>query len=350
MSETKHDDAVEQDELEEKDEKKTDKPEEDIEFSLDPKEDPRARIYDEIDKKRGVHQIPQEEDQTDEEDETEETVSTEEGEEKTEDDQTAEGDGTETTEEDPFKGKVLSQEDFLEAFGNVKVKAKIAGEEVEVTPGELLKVTGLERHMTKRLQVISKREAEVLKRAEGRSPVTDVEGVGPTEDEIRERYDELYAASPYEAQKYLDDVKVKRANAQTKAVQAQVDTDIADFKEAYPECTDADWEAMNSPAFWKQHDDIVKLRDSGNVFATLVTAYSRLQTSRVKTEEGGKEKLTEKLEKKTERKKQGQVIRTTVKPEKEKASQAKEPSKRDQDRAYILQLRKNAAARMRIPQ
>jgi hypothetical protein len=252
---------------------------------------------------------------------------------------------SEETKEPTLEGKVLSREEFEELFKDIKIKTKVAGEDVEAPVSEFLKATGLEKHYTKRLQELSRREQEILKGREG-----DDQGPaeGPSEDEIEEKYNELYEDSPYKAQRYLEEVNSQRSSSQGKSEQARVNKAVDDFKSVYPECTPAEWDKMNDPSFWQSHEDIVKLKDSGDIFATLVTAYTRLQTAQVKTDalaDAKKAKEKPVVQNKTERKKQGQVLRTTVKTQK---AQPKKGFHLESKEDYIASLRRQARTRMGI--
>jgi hypothetical protein len=246
------------------------------------------------------------------------------------------------TKEPQLGGKVLSREEFEEVFKDIKIKTKIAGEEVEAPVKDFLKATGLEKHWTKRLQELSRREREIL---QNRPDYDEGTGEGPSEEEIEEKYNELYEESPYKAQKYLDEVEKTRETSRTTSGDARIQKAVEDFKSVYPECTDDEWVTMNDPKFWQSHEDIVKMKDAGDTFATLVTAYTRLQQSKVTAQaiDDGKKKPPVD---KTERKKKGQVVRTSIKPIASSSKKKGFELERPQD--YIAALRKQARDRMGI--
>ena len=168
----------------------------------------------------------------------------------------------------------------------------------------------------------------------------------PNEEEVQEKYDELYQESPYKANIYLEEVKATRSSAFEQREQARIDRAVNDFYAVCPECTEEDWAEMNNPAFWRKHEDIRNAKDRGDVFATLVTAYTRLSQSRLEKQMTEFSKQAEEKKTKQDKKKSGQVLRTSVKPVPKK--KAKEPTKEETNAEYIAKMRKDAMARMRI--
>lgn len=322
------------------------------EFDLDPSVDPRAAIYADIDKQRGVYQ-----DETQDEDQDEETEET------TEDDKLSVEDadesedlkvddsGTTNKEDGSDEGpKVLSRAEFEDIFKGYSIKDKFAGEEVEVPVSEVIKGYGLEKHWTKKLQELSKREQDVLEASRsgsGTVPGGDLPD-HLSDEAIEEKYDELYAESPFKAKRFLDSIEAAKVNHLEKSEKARADKAIKDFKSTFPECSEEAWDTMNDPKFWQKHDDIVALRDSGDIFTTLVTAYTRHEQSKVNGQVTKADVAPAKTKDKTERKKAGQVIRTAIKPV-SKAKPKVEQTKEEINRDYIKALKKQAQDRMRIP-
>lgn len=322
---------------------------EEDEFDFEVDED-RLSLYDKLDKanqerkseveKSGFISAAEEEDAGQEDTEGE-------GDPSDKDDTETDDKSTERTGEakEPNLGeKVLTREEFEEVFKDIKIKTKIAGEEVEAPISEFVKATGLEKHYTRRLQELSRREQEIL---QNRKEETDEgSGEGPSEEEVEEKYNELYEESPFKAQQYLKQVETERAKAKADKGVARENRAVDDFKSAYPECTEQEWLKMNDPEFWKSHDDIVKLKDSGDIFTTLVTAYNRLQQTKVVSQAADERKTKPPVDK-TARKKKGQVIRTSIKttnaqPKKGKRFELEPASD------YIKALQKQARQRMGI--
>lgn len=308
------------------------------EFTLDPEENTRMLIYKSIDKQRGVYQAPQEEEEPSEEtEETEDATEETETEDVKETSEGSEEEPEETTEEP----RIMSRAEFAKEFGKLRIKDKFAGEEVEVPVEEVVKGYGLEKHWTRKLQELSRRERE-LKQA---TPPAE----GPSEEEIEIKFNELYEESPFKAQKYLDEIKAKEASGAESTTQAYIERAVKDFRETFPECSDDDWKEMNDERFWTKYPEIVSMRDKEDPFVTFATAYRRLVDERFQIGEPEVKKAP-KPEDKTERKKKGQVTRTQIKPTVKKDKRPVTVSKEQQNRDYIAAISKRNRERMGLPE
>jgi hypothetical protein len=225
----------------------------------------------------------------------------------------------------------LTPDEFAERFKNVKVKGKFAGEEAVLDAKTLVKLQGLEKHLTKRLQEVARKEESlgaatpppVDYRPAEAPPAADKALRYWGENEVAQKYDEIFSESPYKAQQFLNTVQAERQKAHTENEKTRMDTAERDFLALHSELESKDYDSMKSsfsdPEFFRKNPDVdhaFQRRDY----------YGALELARVKLIEG---KLNEKLsaikaaqdaaiaeeKRKADLKKKGSVIRSSSKPE-----------------------------------
>ena len=252
----------------------------------------------------------------------------------------------------------LTSEEFAERFKNVKVKGKFAGEEAVVDAKDLLRVQGLDRHLTKRLQEVARKE-EALGAAQPPPSEYRPAGVAPpdsnalrNEDEVASKYDELFSESPYKANQFLQAVQAERQRAQAANEKVRMDTAERDFLAIHPEMEPADYESMKSsfaePDFFRRNpdvDDAFQRRDYRGALelARVKLVEKRLndQLSAIKTAQAA---VLAEEQKRTELKKKGSVIRTASKPEVKQKEEFKPPTPEE----YIRQMQSKRRVAMNI--
>lgn len=295
--------------------------------------------------------------------------------------------GEEVTEETPSavetadaeevkeKAKVFTHEELIEHFGDVVIKGKIDGKEVEAPIGDWIKATGLESKLTRKAQELSAKEKELSVRERElvdefnavKEPSPELAKVATkeaaertphrylTETQVQEQYDQLVLESPYRAQKFLDEVKDAKFLAEQESARERVSTALKDFRKSYPDVSEADWLKMNDEAFIEKYPDIVQARyramRSGDHYATFVIALVRLAEEKLSSEKDAvlkKESAKEaELKKRTEAKKKGQVLRMQTKQEPiipKKDEGPKDPA--EERKAWIRQLAEERRASM----
>ena len=227
--------------------------------------------------------------------------------------------------------EVLTTEEFAERFKNVKVKGKFAGEEAVVSAKDLLRVQGLDRHLTKRLQEVARKE-ETL----GAAPPPPVE-YRPTEappsgdkalrywgeNEVAQKYDEMFSESPYKAQQFLNTVQAERQRAQAENEKTRMDTAEKDFLALHADMDSNDYEAMKSSFsnadFFRNNPDVDHAFQRRDYYGALELAYTKVERQKLTQEraaiKAARDAALADEQKRTELKKKGSVIRTASKPE-----------------------------------
>lgn len=225
----------------------------------------------------------------------------------------------------------LTPEEFTERFKNVKVKGKFAGEEAVVDAKDLLRVQGLDRHLTKRLQEVARKE-EALGAAPPQPPVEYQPTVAPTGDkplrylgeaEVASKYDDLFSESPYKANQFLQTVQSERQRAQAENEKTRMDTSEKDFLAIHGDMEPGDYDAMKSsfsnPDFFRVNPDVDAAFARKDYYGALELAYTKVERQKLAKERAAIKAaqaaaLAEEA-KKVELKKKGSVIRTASKPE-----------------------------------
>jgi hypothetical protein len=252
--------------------------------------------------------------------------------------------------ETPAAPVILTRAEFLETFKDFRIKDKIAGEVVEAPVDDWVRATGLEKHYTKRLMDLSRKESELLKKTKAvATPPT------PSDKEIQEKYDELFMESPFKAQQYLREQEAAKKPPAAPEVDDTLRAREAyeQFVSAYPDLSQEEWARMNTPTFWQQYPDVVAAREGKEWFPTFVLAYSHLQREKLEVEkhvvrQAQASRTPENTAEIIARKKAGSVVRTTVAPTREAAVPPKKMSVTDERRAYIQELSRKALDRMNI--
>ena len=257
----------------------------------------------------------------------------------------------------------LTPEEFAERFKNVKVKGKFAGEEAVVDAKALLKIQGLERHLTKRLQEVARKE-ETLGAAQyvPPPPIADRPAPQPAgekalrywgENEVAAKYDELFSESPYKAQTFLNTVQSERQKAQAENEKVRMDTSEKDFLAIHTDLDKADYEAMktsfSNPEFFRLNPDVDAAFARRDYYGALELAYTKLERQKLaKEREAIKKAQAEAIaeEQRTiELKKKGSVLRTSSKPEVVQEEEWKPPTREETIKKMAAQRR----SAMRIP-
>lgn len=251
--------------------------------------------------------------------------------------------------EAPKEPVVVSRAEFLETFKDFRIKDKVAGEIVEAGVGDWIAASGLEKHYTKRLMDLSKKERELLQqKRESSAPKM-------SDKEIQEKYDELFLESPYKASRFLKDLETSKEAPPDDGTDEtlRVKKAYEEFASAYPDLSQEDWARMNNPAFWQRFADVQEARASKDWFPTFVLAYNHLQREKLEVEQHQVREKVEKsrvesVNKAVERKKSGAVLRTTVQPQKAPAAPQKVLSQQEERLQYIRERKRAAQARMGI--
>ena len=243
---------------------------------------------------------------------------------------------------------VVSRAEFNEIFKDFRIRDKVAGEIVEAPPNEWLSATGMQKHYTKKLMDLSRKERELLKKREDTGPQM-------SDKEIQGKYDELFMESPYKANAFLKELEAKKAAPQDDGTDEtlRVKQAYEEFSAAYPDLSQEDWTRMNSPIFWQKFPDVLEAREQKAWFPTFVLAYNHLQREKLEVEQ---HLVREKIEKSrvesvktaVARKKEGAVVRTTVQVSKEAPAQRKVLSQAEERLEYIRERKRAAQARMGI--
>lgn len=312
----------------ETEEKEEPKPEEKKEVSKFGDRDPRKAIYEKADALKRAKEEEEakslsgpKEEEPEEEPEKEAATTEPPSPEKTAD-----------AEEVKEAATVFTREELLDYFKDVRIKGKIDGKDVEAPIADWIKATGLESKLTRKAQELSAKERELTARekefkaqfdAAKKAPESPTKISQLTEEQVQSRYDELVLESPYKAQKFLDEVRDARFQAEQQTMVAKVETALRDFQSTYPEVTAEDWIRMNDESFITKYPDIVTARNravrTGDHFATFVAARARLMEEKLSERNSdATRKETEKeaeLRKRTEAKKKGQVVRIQTKVE-----------------------------------
>ena len=225
----------------------------------------------------------------------------------------------------------LTAEEFAERFKNVKVKGKFAGEEAVVDAKDLLRIQGLDRHLTKRLQEVARKE-EALGAAtpppvEYRPP--DAQPAGDKalrywgEGEVAAKYDELFSESPYKASQFLNAVQGERQKAQAENERVRMDTAEKDFLALHPELGSGDYDSMKAsfsdPEFFRKNPDVDHAFQRRDYYGALELARVKMKEVKVDAKlaeiKAAQEAVLADEKKRIDLKKKGSVIRTSSKPE-----------------------------------
>jgi hypothetical protein len=240
----------------------------------------------------------------------------------------------------------LSPEEFAERFKNVKVKGKFAGEEAVVDAKSLVKLQGLERHLTKRLQEVARKEESLGAAAAPFAAPPPVDTTYPPhvpvdkalrywgEDEVATRYDELFSESPYKAQVFLSTVQSERQKAKAENEKVRMDTAEKDFLAIHSELGSGDYDSMKAsfsdPEFFRNNPDVDHAFQRGDYYGALELGRVKLiekklndQLLSIKT---AQEAARADEQKKIDLKKKGSVIRTTTKTEAQPKEEWKPPT------------------------
>lgn len=224
----------------------------------------------------------------------------------------------------------LTPDQFAEKYKHVRVKGKFAGEEAVVDAKTLLKVQGLERHLTKRLQEVARKEEAMG--AIPKPPVEYQPTIAPTgdkalrywgENEIAYKYDELFSESPYKATQFLNTVQTERQKAQQENEKIRMDTSERDFLALHAELDPADYESMKASFsdadYFRRNTDIDAAFQRGDYYGALELAYTKVERQKINNEreamKAARDAAMAEDNRKAELKKKGSVIRTASKPE-----------------------------------
>lgn len=220
----------------------------------------------------------------------------------------------------------LTSEEFAERFKNVKVKGKFAGEEAVVDAKDLLRVQGLDRHLTKRLQEVARKEEALGAalpppndyRPPETPPASDKALRYWNENEIAAKYDEMFSESPYKANQFLENVKVERNRAQEETRKARMDTAERDYFAMHPE-SEAPIRDFFSDSKNFSDPRISSALERGDYYGVLEIANIRIEAKAVAAErnaiKAAREEAIAEEKKKADLKKKGSVIRTSSRPE-----------------------------------
>jgi len=236
----------------------------------------------------------------------------------------------------------LTPEQFAERFKNVKVKGKFAGEEAVVDAKDLLRVQGLDRHLTKRLQEVARKE-EAL----GAAPPPPVEyrpaETQPTgdkalrywgENEVAAKYDEIFSESPYKAQVFLNTVQSERQKATAENEKVRMDTAEKDFLAIHSELDSGDYDSMkksfSDPEFFRANPDVDHAFQRRDYYGALELARVKLKESKLNEKlaeiKAAQEAARTDEQRKIDLKKKGSVIRTTSKTESKPPEEFRPPT------------------------
>jgi len=291
---------------------------EDAERAERAKDDPRNAIYEKYD----AMKAKESEEETAEE-VTEEPPPVEASEPKVEEPKAAPAKEPEEEE--------LTAEEFAERFKNVRIKGKFAGEEAVVGAKDLIRVQGLDRHLTKRLQEVARKE-EALGAVrpppvEYRPPTEQPTGDRPLrywdENDVAQKYDEMFQESPYKAQQFLNTVQSERQRAQAENEKVRMETAERDFLALHSEMDPTDYESMkNSFAdadFFRRNPDVDHAFQRKDYYGALELARVKLVEKKLNDQlsaiKAAQEAALADEQKRIELKKKGSVIRTASKPE-----------------------------------
>lgn len=231
--------------------------------------------------------------------------------------------------------KVLSIEEAREFTKGVKFKLKLDGEEVEVDFDELAKGSGLQKKLNRKLMDVSaaqKAAAEQFRRAaekpQPRAPQATDPNNAPlrywNDGQVQGKYDELHLESPYKAQQFLRQVEQDRAIAAHETEEQRITQALYDFRQGYPEVTEADWAEMNKEEFYTKYPDITQAMARGDHYATFVAAKARYDQERFAAERAAQDKAkadaAKTAKERTDAKKKGQVLRGQAQATPQKAA------------------------------
>jgi hypothetical protein len=254
----------------------------------------------------------------------------------------------------------LTPEEFAERFKNVKVKGKFAGEEAVVDAKTLLKVQGLERHLTKRLQEVARKE-ETL----GAAPPppeyrpTEAQPTGDKalrywgENEVAAKYDEIFSESPYKAQQFLNAVQGERQKAQTENEKVRMDTAEKDFLAIHTEMDSSDYDSMkksfSDPEFFRANPDVDHAFQRRDYYGALELARVKMKEAKLDAKlaaiKTAQDAVIAEEQRKVELKKKGSVIRTASKPEVKPKEEWKPPTRSE----IVREMQASRRASMKIP-
>lgn len=254
----------------------------------------------------------------------------------------------------------LTPEEFTERFKNVKVKGKFAGEEAVVDAKDLLRVQGLDRHLTKRLQEVARKE-EALGAAGTQPPVEyRTTGAQPAdkplrylgENEVAQKYDELFSESPYKATQFLNTVQAERQKAQAENEKVRMDTSEKDFMALHSDLDPGDYEAMKSsfsdPEFFRMNPDVDAAFARKDYYGALELVYTKVERQKLAKEraeiKAARDAALAEEQKIIELKKKGSVIRTASKPEAKPKADWKPPTNKE----VIAEMAANRRGAMNI--
>lgn len=264
----------------------------------------------------------------------------------------------------PAKGpevEELTAEEFAERFKNVKVKGKFAGEDAVVSAKDLLRVQGLDRHLTKRLQEVARKE-EALGAAP--PPPTEYRPTEPpptgdkalrywNENEVAGKYDELFSESPYKANQFLNTVQAERQKAQAENEKVRMDTAERDFLALHSEMDSGDYESMkasfSNPDFFRANPDVDHAFQRRDYYGALELARIKMKETKLDARlaeiKAAQDAAVAEEQRKIELKKKGSVIRTASKPEAKPKEEYKPMSNAD----YVAREAARRRGLQRIP-
>jgi hypothetical protein len=256
--------------------------------------------------------------------------------------------------------ETLTPEEFTERFKNVKVKGKFAGEEAVVDAKDLLRVQGLDRHLTKRLQEVARKEESLGAvqpppteyRPADAPPAADKALRYWAEPEVAAKYDEIFQESPYKANQFLNTVQAERQRAQAENEKVRMDTAEKDFLALHTEMEPTDYDAMKSsfsdPEFFRKNPDVDHAFQRRDYYGALELARIKLVEKKLNEKFGAikaaQEAALAEEQKRIDLKKKGAVLRTTSKQEAKPKEEFKPPTAED----YIRQMQAKRRASMNI--
>lgn len=254
--------------------------------------------------------------------------------------------GTSATEEIPEaepakepEAEELTPEEFAERFKNVKVKGKFAGEDAVVDAKTLLKIQGLERHLTKRLQEVARKEESLGAAAPIAPPPVDATYPPHVpvdkalrywgENEVAAKYDEIFSESPYKAQVFLNTVQSERQKAQDESRKIRMDSAERDFFALNPEAEAPIKEFFSDPKVFSD-PRISAAFERGDYYGALEMANVRIESKAIAKEKAAiktaQDAALAEEKKKIDLKKKGSVIRTSSKSESKPLEEFRPPT------------------------
>jgi len=247
----------------------------------------------------------------------------------------------------------LTAEEFTERFKNVRVKGKFAGEEAVVDAKDLLRVQGLDRHLTKRLQEVARKEESLGAVAPIAPPPVDTSYPPHVpvdkalrywgEDDVAAKYDEIFSESPYKAQQFLNTVQAERQKASDESRKARMDTAERDFFASHPEAEAPIKEFFSDTKVFSD-PRISSAFERGDYYGALEIASVRIESQSLAAErkaiKDAREAALAEEKKKIDLKKKGSVIRSTSKTEAAPKEDWKPPTPEESIRAEAERRRR----------